>query len=89
MVEIKIIEKVTLAQNGDKDAIRFLYELYYKDVYYVCYKYLKEENVSRDITQDTFIKEFEKINTLEDAEKFSSLVNTFLNSNVCCRRLWK
>ena len=71
----KIIEQnVTLAKAKNQEAMSFLYEHFYKDVYYTCYKFLNNEELAKDMTHDAFIKAFEKIDDLSDGTKFKSWI---------------
>ncbi len=67
-------ENVALAKKKDKNAIQYLYEKHYRDVYYTCFQYVKDEETAKDLTQDAFVKAFEKIDDLRENEKFKSWV---------------
>ena len=78
-MEHSLKEIIIKAKNGDNDAIAYLYETYYKDVYYTCFKLLQNENVAADMTQETFIKAFEQLGKLVEEEKFKSWICQIAN----------
>lgn len=76
----KIIEQnVALAKEKNSQAMSFLYEHFYKDVYYTCLKFLNNEELAKDMTHDTFIKAFEKLDDLSDDTKFKSWICQIAN----------
>lgn len=56
-----------------------LYEENYKMVYYVCLKFFKNEEDAEDMTQNIFIKAFDKINMLADINKFTPWIRQIAN----------
>lgn len=77
-------EAVDSAKSGNSDAFTYLYEQAYKKCYYTAKKIVKTDDLAQDITQDAFVKVFNKIDTLDDHEKFISwacqiTANTALN----------
>lgn len=65
-----------------------LYAEHYKSVYYTCYKFLQNEEDAKDMTQNVFIKAFDKIDSLNDASKFKSWINR-IAANECINELKK
>ena len=63
-------ELVQKAAAGDRAAFEELYKETCRSVYFTCLGFLKEEQEARDITQDVYLAALEKLDTLEDAEKF-------------------
>lgn len=55
---ISVIEKeiVPLLQNGDKRAIKLLYEYYADALYGVIQKIIKDEDTAQDVLQESFVK---------------------------------
>ena len=49
-------ELVTQLKMGDKAAFEIIYYKYYRQVHIIALKYLKDENLVKDIVQDIFIK---------------------------------
>ena len=78
-MEYSLKEKIVMARNGDNDAIAYLYETYYKDVYYTCFKLLQDENIAADMTQEVFLKALEQLGQLADEEKFKSWICQIAN----------
>ena len=65
-----------------------LYTEHYKSVYYTCYKYLQNEEDAKDMTQNVFIKAFDRIDSLKDASSFKSWINR-IAANECLNELKK
>lgn len=63
---------IRLAINGKEDGYSYLYQNTYQKSYYVALKYMKNEDDALDILQDAYIKAFQNLAQLEDAEKFPS-----------------
>ena len=63
-------ELVLKAAKGDRAAFEELYQGTYRSVYFTCLNILKDEQEAQDITQDVYLTAFEKLDTLEDADKF-------------------
>lgn len=66
---------VALAREGDKKAIRELYEGTAKDVYFVAKKYIRDEQDVFDVLQDAYVVAFSKLSQLEDDDKFVQWLN--------------
>lgn len=71
----KIVELVEKAKNKDNTAIEKLYDEFYDDVYYICYKILGNQEDAKDITQDTFLEAFISIDNLNDPASFKYWIN--------------
>lgn len=63
-------QAIELAKKKDEDGFRFLYESTYRDKYYIALKYMQNEEDALDVLQDAYIRAFDKLDTLENAEKF-------------------
>jgi len=82
------IEAVGLAKDGKEEGYNFLYQQTYQKSYYVALKYMKQEEAALDVLQDAYIKAFQSLEQLQDAEKFCRMV--FENcSNKSIRRIEK
>jgi len=55
---------------GDRKAFDKLYSLMYNKQYYYAYKMTGDPYASEDITQDTFLKAYNSLNSLEDPKSF-------------------
>ena len=58
------------AQNGDEGAFKFLMTKYYPRVYASLFAYIKSREDSEDLTQLTFIKVWQKINSFRGDSAF-------------------
>ena len=63
-------EAVELAKRQEEAGYHFLYESTCRDKYYIAMKYMQNEEDALDVLQDAYIRAFDKLDTLEDAEKF-------------------
>lgn len=63
----KIVESVLL---GDKDAFGFLINRYQKQIFNLMYRMCGNHEDAADLTQDTFIKAYDKLNTFKSNKKF-------------------
>ena len=81
-------ELVNQAKNNDQSAITKLYELTNQNAYFVAISMMKNEDDTFDIMQNAYIKAFDKLDTLENPEKFQSWLNQIV-SNECKMALRK
>lgn len=65
-------EAVALAKRGEEAGYNFLYEETYQSKYYLALKYMHNEEAAKDVVQDAYIRAFDKLDTLENPEKFVS-----------------
>lgn len=63
-------EAVAMAKNKEEAGFDFLYRSTYKEKYYLALKFTKNETDAEDVLQEAYLKAFEKLDTLADAEKF-------------------
>lgn len=82
----KLTELVKKSKAKDNAAIEELYKGYYADVLYICRKYSLNDADSADVAQETFIKAFQSINELENAEKFPAWLSR-IATNKCINLL--
>lgn len=64
------VQAVALAREGKEEGFNFLYEKTYREKYYIAIKYMKNEENAQDVLQDAYIKAFNKLDTLQDANAF-------------------
>jgi len=69
--EVKLIKEV---QKGSKDSFKKLYDLYHQKIYALALRMTANENLAEDITQEIFIRVWNKIDTF----KFKSSFYTWL-----------
>ena len=63
---------ITKVINGDTNAFAYLVDSYKNMVYSLAYKMTKNREEAEEISQDTFIKAFKKINNFKGDSKFST-----------------
>ncbi len=81
MEKEKIRRLVLQAGQGDRAAFGVLYEETGRSVYFNCLKLLGNAQQAEDITQDTFMKALEKLDSLKEPENFSAWVNRIAINN--------
>lgn len=81
MEKEKIRRLVLQAGQGDRAAFGALYEETGRSVYFNCLKLLGNAQQAEDITQDTFMKALEKLDSLKEPENFSAWVNRIAINN--------
>ena len=72
---------VVLARRGREDAFGALYERYFPGVYDFLTRLLRDRQEAADVTQDTFIKAFERLSHLQKPESFKSWLFTIAHRN--------
>jgi RNA polymerase sigma-70 factor (ECF subfamily) len=81
---------VRRAQRGDEDAFSALFQLYRRLVYSVCLSMTRDAAEAEDMTQEAFLKVFEKVGTLRRDSAFSSwLYRVAVNTVLMKRRRHK
>lgn len=63
-------EAVRLARDGKESGYIYLYNATYKSKFYLAMKYMKNEDDAQDVIQEAYMKAFDKLDTLADAEAF-------------------
>ncbi len=67
----KIIQLVTKAQNGDKNALNDLVNECYSDIYYYILKTVKNPDTAADATQETFMEIMTTLSKLREPAAFA------------------
>jgi len=70
--ELTIEEAIRHAQDGDGDAFEYLYNSHCKRVYGICLRMLKDRSDAEDLTQQVFLRVFQKIGTFRGDSCFST-----------------
>jgi RNA polymerase sigma-70 factor (ECF subfamily) len=73
MNEIELIRNL---KSGDAEALKILIDVYKDYVYSISYQIVKSVECAEEITQDVFIKVFQKIHAFEGRSKFSTWLFT-------------
>lgn len=81
-------ELINQAKNNDQPAITKLYELTNQNAYFVAISMMKNEDDTFDVLQNAYIKAFNKLDSLENPEKFQNWLNQIV-SNECKMALRK
>ena len=81
--ELLLIKQV---QKGDRRAFTQLVESWHGRIYRFAYRFFADDGDARDITQKTFIKTYQSVDTLKQPEKFSSWIYRIAN-NLCLDEL--
>lgn len=63
---------ITLAQRGDHAAFEYIYKSYCRRVYSICLRMLRDPAEAEDLTQQTFLQLFRKIETFRRESSFST-----------------
>jgi len=78
---------VVAAIGGDEDAFEELVKAFQKPVFYTVYRVVRNHSVADDITQEIFVKVFQKIKGLKKVSSFKSwLLRAALNKAIDCKR---
>jgi RNA polymerase sigma factor (sigma-70 family) len=70
--ELTIAEAIRRAQDGDANAFEYLYNSHCKRVYGICLRMLKDRSDAEDLTQQVFLRVFQKIGTFRGDSCFST-----------------
>lgn len=65
---------VQQVKNGDKKSFSELVHRHQKGLLYLCLRFMKDIDHARDITQEAFIKAYEKIHGFEERSSFKSWI---------------
>lgn len=75
MEKSQLSELVEKAKQGDQAAFEELYSISCKRVYFTCISFLGREEDAKDAMQEVYITSYEKLASLNDAEKFVPWIN--------------
>lgn len=71
-------EAVGNALKGDQNAFRFLYESTCRDKFYMARQYMKNDEDAADVLQESYLKAWQRLPTLTDAEKFPQWLSSIV-----------
>jgi len=63
---------VALSQQGDQEAFHLLFRRYSKPVLSFIYNLIGNKALAEELTQETFVRAYQKLSKLQDISKFSS-----------------
>ena len=66
---------IARAQQGDRDAARSLYDAHSRRVHRLVFRLCGDEEMARDLTQDTFIRVFDKLMSFRGESAFATWVH--------------
>ena len=75
MSEQEIIERL---KQGDQQALKSIIELYQDYVFTIALQLVKKKETAEEITQDVFVKIYQKISTYEYRAKFTTWLFTIV-----------
>lgn len=71
---------ISRARDHDADAERQLYEAHVNRVYRLAYRMTGDESLAQDLTQDTFIRAFDRLSSFRGDASFSTWLHTIATS---------
>ena len=74
----EMIQLLNSALKGDSKAFDRLYEMTHQKAYYAALKYMKDEHQAEDVLQEAYIKAFNSLNTLQNANKFEAWLHKII-----------
>jgi len=63
-------------RSNKKELMQYIFRSYYSYVYYAAYSVVKDFHTAEDITQETFIKAFHHIESIQDSKKLRPWLKT-------------
>jgi len=78
-------EIIECIRNGDRTAFRKLVTMYQQPAYRLAFRILGNEEEARDAVQESFIKIWQKIETFDMKEKFSTWLNKIVANSAIDR----
>ena len=77
--DVELIQRVL---SGDDTAFSVLVRKYQKSVHALVWRKIGDFHIAEDITQDTFLKAYQKLSTLKEPQRFSSWLYV-IAANLC------
>lgn len=74
------------ARQSDPSALRALYDAHVDRIYRLCYRLTGLEHLARELTQDTFIRAFERLEGFREESAFGTWLHSIATS-VCLNEL--
>ena len=74
--DVQLIERVL---SGDETAFTELVKKYQKPVHTLAWRKIGDFHIAEEITQDTFLKAYQKLHTLKDPRRFSGWLYVIAN----------
>ncbi len=61
-------------KEGDEDAFDSLFEKYHQPIYSICYRFVRNEEDAKEITQDVFLRIYRNLKKFNEKSKFFTWV---------------
>ena len=71
-------EAVEQAKAGREEGFSYLYEMTYRNKLYIAMKYMNNEDEAMDVLHDSYVKAFERLSGLQDANSFPGWLSTIV-----------
>ena len=71
-------EAVEQAKEGKEEGFSYLYGMTYRNKLYIAMKYMKNEDEAMDVLHDSYVKAFERLSGLQDANSFPGWLSTIV-----------
>ena len=68
------------ARRGDASALRTLYDAHVEQIYRLCYRLTGLEHLARELTQDTFVRAFQRLEGFREESAFGTWLHTIATS---------
>jgi RNA polymerase sigma-70 factor (ECF subfamily) len=68
------------ARRGDPSALRALYDAHVEQIYRLCYRLTGLEHLARELTQDTFVRAFQRLEGFREESAFGTWLHTIATS---------
>ncbi|MGB3606240.1 RNA polymerase sigma factor, partial [Psychroserpens sp.] len=76
-----IVQVLRLCKSGNQQAQMEIYERYYKAMYNIAYRIVKDSFEAEDIMQESFLSAFTKLDSLKELRTFSSWLKRIVINN--------
>ncbi|MDR2232629.1 MAG: RNA polymerase sigma-70 factor [Tannerella sp.] len=73
---------VKCLKDGDTDAFEVLYKKYHRQIFYASLKLTLSEVLAQDVTQDVFLKIWEKRDSLDPNKNFAAFISTICRNAI-------
>jgi len=80
-------ELIIKARAGDADAFAAFIQPYWKNVYVICYGLVRNDEVAREITQETWLRVFKSLTRLDVEQNVGGYIARIASN--CCMDWWR
>ncbi len=81
LINQNIEQLIKLCKSGNQNAQLEVYNRYYKAMYNIAYRIVKDSFEAEDIMQDSFLTAFTKLESLKDTATFGSWLKRIVTNN--------